>query len=367
MSSSPRPSPLVPIAVAAALVGGAIAWLHRPPRVADDPLAACPAGAFLVAKLDVVKLRASPLAPLAEQALSGLVPEAARACDLASHLDAVVLTVPEGDERSDLGFALKLRMTPSELASCARAAAGEGATPERKGGFAFVPAKLGHADTLAAADNGLVLVGERTWVEAMAAAASGRAPSAVSAAPHDAALRALGGRALAVSVALPKATRARIRREMESELTESDRKPMEGVLGVEGAGAALDLRAEDADVAVVLRCATGDACGSVKALVEKKKQAWTASPIVRLLGLGAAASSLTVVQSGPRLEATAHLATSDLRSALETALAFRKPRKPSPAPVPTAAAAVTPALAPPDGGAEGPAPSASAAAPARDR
>lgn len=325
--SSERSSPLVPIALAAALVGGAIVWLHRPPRVSDDPLAACPAGAFLAAKIDVAKIRATPLAPLAEQALAGLVPEAARACDLPGRLESAAIVVPEGDERSDLGFALKLRMTPDELAKCARAAAGDGVPTETRGGFAFVAAKLGHADTLAAAENGLVLVGERAWVEAMAAAASGRAPSVVSSPPHDATLRGLGARTVSVSISLPKATRARIRREMETEIATGGRRPMEGVLGVEAAGAGVDVRADaDTDATVVLRCDTKDACTSVKSLVESKKAGWSSSVAVRFLGLAAAAESIAVTQTGTRVVATARLPTSDLKSALERALAFRRSR-----------------------------------------
>lgn len=353
-----RSSPVVPVLLAAALVGGAIAWLHRPPKAAEDPLGACPADSFLVARVDVAALRATPLGDFVDQALHGLVPipqEAEKACDAVAHLDSLAVVVPEGDERSDIGVALKLRLGKDELARCAdvlvktnaEARGSTSAAPEREGAFSLFASGEPHADTLGAADNGLVVLADRAWATAMARAGSGRAPAAASSPPHDAILRALGKRALVVSIALPKSTRARIRREMETELGEGERKAMEGVLGVEAAGAALDVHA-DTELAFELRCDTTASCAAVNDLLARKRKQWSESPIVRLLGIGQAADALTLTHRGTKLSISTHLDTNALRSAIERALAFRASRAAPRTPTPPTAP-----VAPSDAGAEG--------------
>lgn len=355
-----RSSPLVPMLLAAAVVGGAIAWLHRPARATDDPLGACPANAFLVAKVDITALRATPVADLVEQALRGLVPlphDPQGACDALGHLESLALVVPEGDERSDLGVALKLGLTKDQLARCAevvqRNAAERGVTPapapQRQGAFTSFATGEPRADTLAAAENGLVLLGSADWTANMAQAGSGRAPSAGTTPPHASMLQRLGAHAIVASIVLPKATRARIRREMEGELGDSERAAMQGVLGVEAVGAALDLRAETS-LAFELRCDTAASCGAVNDLLTRKRKQWSASPIVRLLGIGPAADALTIKHESARLSIATHLDTTAVRDALERALAFRSSRAQPHAPnVPEP----TPA-APADGGADAP-------------
>ena len=348
---SPRRSPLVPFVLAALAIGGAIAWLHKPIKAADDPLAACPADAFLVAKVDMTQLRATPLGEIADQVLRNLVPlpsvrAEASPCDT-SKVDSLAIVVPEGDERSDIGLAMKLRMSTTELARCASSLSAsssssssrESSKQERQGAFTLFASGEPRADTLAASDNGLVLLGARAWALSMADAASGRAPGATKSPPHADVLRALGARTLLVSVALPKATRARIRKEMvgDRESSAADRTAMEGVLGVEAVGAAVDVLPKTAETELVaeLRCDSVSSCAAVNDLVSRKKKAWTENPIVRLLGLGQAADALTISLQGSRLEIRTRLRTEDLRNALERVLAWRKftpNRSPAPSP-----------------------------------
>ncbi len=345
-----RRSPLVPFVLASLAIGGAIAWLHKPLEAAEDPLGACPADAFLVAKVDMAKLRATPLGEIADQVLRGLVPlpAAARADTVASagpcdtkKVDTLALVVPEGEERSDIGLAMKLRASSAELARCASSlgdvraldasAKSSPQKPERHGAFTLFASGEPRADTLAASDNGLVLLGARAWTLAMAEAASGRKPAATKSPPHADVLKALGSRALLVSVALPKATRARIRREMAGDRADSlespgDKTAMEGVLGVEAVGAAIDVDAKTSETELIaeLRCDTVGSCAAVNDLVTRKKKAWSENPIVRLLGVGRAADALTISLQGQRLEVRTRLATDDLRGALERILAWRR-------------------------------------------
>lgn len=346
-----RRSPLVPFVLASLAIGGAIAWLHEPLKAAEDPLGACPADAFLVAKVDMAKLRATPLGEIADQVLRGLVPlSAARAradtaasagpCDT-KKVDTLALVVPEGEERSDIGLAMKLRASSADLARCASSlgdgkaldASAESSTqkPERHGAFTLFASGEPRADTLAASDNGLVLLGARAWTLAMAEAASGRKPAATKSPPHADVLKALGSRALLVSVALPKATRARIRREMAGDRADAlespaDKNAMEGVLGVEAVGAAVDVDAKTSETELIaeLRCDTVSSCAAVNDLVTRKKKAWSENPVVRLLGVGPAADALTISLQGQRLELRTRLATDDLRGALERILAWRR-------------------------------------------
>lgn len=337
---------LLPVLLAAMTVGAAIWFFRRPVSVSDEPLASAPAKSFLVAKVDVAALRTSPLGELVDQVLRGLIPlprEAQRDCDIGGKLDSLAIVVPEGEDRSDLGVAMKARLTPDEQVRCAKAleqivrstsgGSGTGAgKPEASGPFSVIPTGDARADTLMVAPNGLVLLAPRAWASTMASTAMGRSPGALQALPHGDVLRSLGARHLVISVALPRATRERIRREMERELKPEDRRAMEGVLGVETLAAGLDVGAET-DLAADLRCETTTSCSAVHELLTRKRKTWSENPILRLLGLGRAldASTLTLSPEGRRLEVRVRMATEDLRSALERGLvAWRKREKNAP-------------------------------------
>lgn len=337
-------SNLGPVIAALVLVGGAIFLMHRPKAAPDDPLQACPAQSFLVAKVDAAALRATPLGTMGTSLLAGLLPlsPAVRSgCELDNKVDTIALTVPEGEDRSDLGVALKLRMTSEELGRCRTVVMNEGAERDGsnaatsgRGAFTFFGTGDARANTLAAAENGLALLGDREWVASMADAASGTTKSAVSAPPHSEILRGLGARSIVVSVALPKATRARIRQEMESEVSSGSNGAMAGVLGVEAIGLALDIR-DQTELTADLFCDSSSSCAAVNELIERKRATWSQNPILRLLGVGSAVDALGIKLAGRKLEVSTRLPTSDLASAITQALAFRKSRA-APAALPLA-------------------------------
>lgn len=252
--------------------------------------------------------------------------------DPATRVQNLALVVPEADNRNELGLALQLRLEASELERCARAigAASGGTKPRTEGAFTVFATGDLRADTLAVAENGLAILAPNAWALSMTEAANGRAPSAERAPPHGDLLAAVkkgdGGapRTVIASVALPRATRERLRRELESELPSDsvERKSMEGVLGVEAAAAALDV-ATDTDLRIELRCESTASCDAVRALVERKRKSWLDNPVLRLLGVAPALESLTFSSSSGRLSAHARLSTIALQSAIEKALLFR--------------------------------------------
>lgn len=343
---SRRNSPLVPIAFALALVGGLIFVLRRPSgwlmRGPSEPLSACPAGAFLVARADVAALRKTALGDSVDPMVRALVPfpraASAGECaiDPASRVESVALVVPEGEDRHDLGLAVKLRLEREELERCGKALSESSASkkPETRGSFSLFASGDARADTLAITQSGLAILAGREWANAMVDAADGKRPAATTAPPHSDLLAAAtpktspdGGqttRAIVMSVALPAATRQRVRREIEAELApgSDDRVAMEGVLGVEAVAAAIDV-ATDTEIALELRCDAAPSCAKVHQLLERKRKSWGQNPVLRLLGVGGAVDSLTVSAQGARLSAKTRLPTLELRAALERGLAWR--------------------------------------------
>jgi hypothetical protein len=338
-------SPLVPIVLAAIAVGGAIVWLRRPQVVTDEPLAACPARAFLVARADVAALRGTALGDSVEPLLRALVPfprTVADACGFepVTRVESLALVVPEREDQSDIGIALKLRTTADELSHCAQGLGNSAPKPaEMRGAFTLFATGDGRADALAAAPNGLTILAPRAWATAMVDTANGGSPSATAAPPHAELLRAAARadghpRSVVVSIALPTATRVRLRQELEREGdagTKETADTMAGVLGVEAVAAAIDV-SEKTELALELRCETERACNSVKELLERKQRAWSENTIVQILGLGRAAAGMSIALTPRRIALKTSIDTPELRGALERILSWRRAsRAPKPA------------------------------------
>lgn len=340
-------SPAWPITLATVLVLGLIVLMRRSPTpMGDDPLLACPSSSFLIARVDLAALRKSALGEAVDPLLRALlpVPKAMEGCALEpAWVQSLALAVPSGDDRTDLGLALRVVASRNELERCQaaltrHASTAKDAGSERYHGFELMNVGDARADTLGAAPNGLVLLAPRPWARTMAEAVSAPQLSAATAGPHHVPRALTGGPppTLFVSVVLSAATRERVRAELARE--EGGRAPeaggrkaeardegrtMASVLAVGSASLSLVV-AEETDAELRLFCDTANACADVGRLWDKKRGVWSQSPVVKLLGLGPLVDGLTATEAGQTLLIRARIPTLSLKSAVERALAFRR-------------------------------------------
>ncbi len=148
-------------------------------------------------------------------------------------------------------------------------------------------------------------------------------------------------RSVLVTALLPSAVRDRLRAELGAELGSDGERAYASVLAVASAGFALGTGGPGSttDLAVELRCDTGDACTEVKTLIERKRLAFSRDLGLRLVGVGPLIDSLLVAAPGQSLSATAHAPTDDLARAARRVLDFRAPPRPRQAPAPANSAA----------------------------
>ncbi len=298
-----------------------------------DVLSAVPRGAWLLATVDVDAMRPSPIA----RSLVGddglVIPGLGRLADACgfeplAHLTQVALVAPEGE--GEFGVAFAGDFDQRVLSDCAmkifRARGGEPQTethgsytlvgaqpqPPPEAGADAAPERPKHA-RLAYRPGGPFLVGRGEWLLTMIDAVDGKVARA---APELYALRselakpASGGTpALVVAALLPKATRDRLRAEIEGETSVASG-AYAGVLAIDRAAVAVVTGAPGSTthVAAEVHCETADACAAVKTLIEKKRLEASASPL-RLFGLGQALDSLTVDVNGATLSARADAPT----------------------------------------------------------
>lgn len=325
------------------LAGAALAFYRfgRPPI--GDPESAVPRDSFLVAKVDVERLRRSPLATVLfgddkspkdaatsrALGLGGL----AKACGFEpiTRVQTLVLAVPEEGERGDFGVAAKIEVSPEELEACTKGLAHEHegkAEAERQGPFLVMSDKGGRR--IGYGDGGLLLVGKGSWFDQMIGAAQRKAPSLKDATDHVAVRTALlrgnewGAPALVVTAALPKALRERLKREMDGESGDAS-SVMAGVLGVTTAG--LAVRAGGASDLVEVRgeltCESTEAAATVTKLLQKLKFDWSKDLPFRMIGLGPLFDSISIEQEGVRVHASASMNGEALSTSLSRALRFR--------------------------------------------
>jgi hypothetical protein len=305
------------------------AFLMGRRKAPGDVLSAVPRGAWLLATVDVDALRPSPIA----RSLVGddglVIPGLGRLADACgfeplAHLTQVALVAPEGD--GEFGVAFAGDFDQRVLSECAtkifRARGGEPRT-ETHGSYTLVgappeagpvagPERSRHA-RLAYRAGGPFLVGRGEWLLTMIDAVDGKVARA---APELYALRSElakptsgGTPALVVAALLPKATRDRLKAEIEGQ-TSATGGAYAGVLAIDRAAVAVVTGAPGSTthVAAEVHCETADACAAVKTLVEKKRLEASGSPL-RLFGLGQALDSLAVDVNGPTLSARADAPT----------------------------------------------------------
>jgi len=361
-----------PIAIAlvmclalATLVG--LTWKREGAR--GGPLTAVPQGSFLVARVDVPALRASPLFSAllgggdASQQLG--LDELARACgfDPLSRVKELVVALPEGESRGTFGVAAQVTVSESELGTCAQRIAearGGQAAPKTLGSFHVLEAAASSRShpSLAFREGGLLLVAEGAWLAAMieaadhpAAAGSDRGElhaklaRAITSAPR------LESPALLVTAALPRALRERLRGELDAEIAQAEggdardtpQAIMTAVLSVAGAGLGVALGSDGQVTArSELSCEDAASVGVLSRLLERKRFALSKELWVRFIGLGAAIDSVTIEPSGSTLAVGLRASADDLARGIARMLEVGHKRPQAPAAPPSSSATPAP-------------------------
>jgi len=327
------------VVVGGAALGGALLVAPARGRRALD---AVPAEAFVVVSVDAKAARESALAETVRTGAAAGVPLLGRvseACgwDVLGRVEELVVALPE-ENAGAFGIAAKTDVEPAEVKACADRMIGDRGGKARlttRGRF-HVLEDEGKADGAAIAygEGGVLVVGSGPWFDAMLDAAEGKRPAVGRAGEHAALRGAVTGArpALATATALlPEATRARVKKEMNLEGSKDDL-VMAAVLAVRAAGAsvALGKKEEGAELRLELRCETEAACADVKALLERKRLAWSQDLRLRLLGAGPLVDSLTVEARGATATAKASIAAEDLGRLLERMRSITGARESSP-------------------------------------
>lgn len=319
------------------------------------PESAVPKASFLYAKVDVPTLRASPLfsAIVGEDGAGkslGL-DELSRGCgfDPLARVDDLVLAVPEGEAKGTFGLAAQVRVTESELATCAERIAlarGTKTNPKIVGSFHVLEGEKGERGQpgLAFREGGLLVVAEGSWLGAMLAAAEGTEPRALGKDVHGelaAALVAepsLAHPTVVVTALLPAPLRERLRGELGAEISSGgatgDDAPeavMNAVLSVSAAGLAVSARAgEELSATAILRSETEVGARVLARLVERKRFAWSKDIGLRLVGLGAVVDSITAEPRGKEVYVRLHAPIDDLSRGIARAMSLGKRDDPRP-------------------------------------
>ncbi len=318
---------------------------------------AVPRGAFLVATLEVEKLRTSPVidAVLGTDKNRALGTSAIRdACgfDPIARVRRASISVPEDEsDRGAFGLAATVDVTSDELQRCvAKLSAEKGAraTTRESGSFVVLDREAPGVGAsgkrppaqIAYGKGGLLLVGQGAWLEAMMKAADGKGETIATDEAHAAMRRALARReegeplvpALAtVTMVLPRTLRDRLRGEMADEARANEGATMmRAVLAVSSAG--LVVRAYP-DGTLGLRalfvCEGEDEAAQLVKLYERSRLDASRDLGMRLVGVSALVDGLRLARAGSTLELTGSFRSDVLASTLERVMRLRGgPKRP---------------------------------------
>ncbi|HWL89175.1 MAG TPA: hypothetical protein VNO21_25405, partial [Polyangiaceae bacterium] len=320
----------------------------RPPSEQSGArvLDAVPDDTFLLATVDVARVRSSPLAEPLRSLGAGMERNIAGQCgfDPVDRLDTLALAVPESDGIGDFGVATVGHLQKEELVRCARTImqgrsaalgtreASDFTIVEDKGTFAAGAAKL------AIRDLGPFLLAREPWLSNMMAAWEGKKPRIAANPRHMELRRALAGSAsdqvadkgqhadpaVMVTALLPAKLRDRLKREMSANPADASNTAMLGILSVDAAGMALSLTPDGLiDLRAELRCETADACAQVQEFLAKKRGELAGDFRMRLLGLGGLLQGLTVETKETRISARARLPADEAKRLLDRLLELR--------------------------------------------
>ncbi|WP_437675404.1 hypothetical protein [Sorangium sp. So ce131] len=323
--------------LAGAVLGGGAAWLlGRRPELPPAPRAldAVPAGALLVATLDLPALRASPaFAPFlrAEREIPGLG-KVSDVCgfDPLAGLTEVAIAIPAGGEGGDFGLVAAGAVQHEALLACAaKVVKARGGQPvvTQVGGFRAVRDSSAEGrGEIAVRPGGPILLGGGAYLRAMIDSAEGRAAPLGEGGAHGQVAGEVGQGAARVTVVLTPEQR----RELEGELAPggAGRSPAASILA---GGAAVALGPEIAVHAAVL-CDAEAPCAELGAQLRAARDARAADFAVRLAGFGTLLRRIEIAAAGKALHARVTLSADEAGVLVDRLASLRGFRQPAPEP-----------------------------------
>ncbi len=328
-------------AACVAVLGAGIAWRFVARRVAErshPALDGVPAGALLVAAMDVDALRASSVgAPVLKQGRE--IPGIGKirdACgfDPVDRVRDLAFAIPAGGSDGDFGLVASGDVDDAALLACAsKVIEARGGMVEigAIGGFRSVR-DVGQGSTdegvIAVRAHGPILLGGAKYVRAMVDALEGRAPSIRSSVAHNAIAGELGDAALRVSIVLTPDQREAV----SFALREAGQSSPASVMA---AGLAVRVGAT-VSASAVLACDDAAGCQSLRDRLDSERAARAKDLSTRLIGVGDALDKLSLVANGTSLRATLELPEADAATLVDRILTIRGFRHPMPSEAPSA-------------------------------
>ncbi|MGK3988391.1 hypothetical protein WME99_35440 [Sorangium sp. So ce136] len=321
--------------LAGVLLGGGLAWLlgrrQEAPPAAPRALDAVPAGALLVATLDLPALRASPaFAPFLreEREIPGLG-KVRDVCgfDPLAALTEVAVAIPAAGESGDFGLAASGAVQDEALLACAsKVIKARGGQPvvSTIGSFRAVrdSSAEGHGE-IAVRPGGPILLGGGAYLRAMIDAADGRAPSVGATDAHDAIAREVGEGAARVTVVLTPEQRAELGRELAA--SGAGRSP---AASIRSGGVGVALGPEIAVHGVVL-CDAEAPCAALGAELRAARDARAEDFATRLIGFGAVLERVAIAAEGKALHARVKLSAEEAGVLVDRLASLRGLRQPA--------------------------------------
>jgi hypothetical protein len=326
------------LVLAAVLAASALgAYFLAPSLRQRTAIEAIPRGAFLVVTIDLVKLRASPLA----HELGGVreVSDVTELCgfDPLARAKTIAIGVPEKPD-GVFGLSITHDLERDELAKCAeRVMSARSAVPSvtLRGSWTVVQQEgvLSEATRakIAYRDGAPLLVARGDYLAAMQQTLDGPRAGPTD---HDALRKialAHGDDALLVATAiLPKSVRDKLKDELSSEAdtSESKKTTMNAVLAVDSFALSVASRGDSLDVFVELGCDDAGTCRTVSDFLDRKRKTIDADPAARIAGVSGILDAIHLEPRGNRLDATLSAPASELVRVVRTVLAsgFSSPR-----------------------------------------
>ena len=249
----------------------------------------------------------------------------------------------------EFGLEVTPVLTRDEVAACARKIAGshgEGSTVREEGAYGILAAKEslepGPKGQIVYREGAPLLVGRGAWMTKMRGALDGTEPR-VSAQKAHSALRDVAGASaagdarptLVATAVLPKTLRERLRRQMVTEAEGAKgAATMDAILAVGEVALAVRTTTDNAPVKVFaeLRCEKPGACETVRAFLDRKRTAFAADPLVKLMGFASMLDAVKLEVNGEVLDAEVEWSAPDFRRAAAALKRAAFPAEPAPLP-----------------------------------
>lgn len=317
-----------------ATAGFAALWRgRRVPDLRASAIDAVPAGAMLVAVVDLDALRASPaFAPVFRS--SREIPGLGTVRDVCGFdpidaLHELAVAVPAAGDAGDFGLSAAGKVDDEAVLACASKVI------ERRGGRpvitpigAFRAVRDATMATtggeIAVRKGGPVLLGAGSYLRAMIDAAEGRVATVRSSPAHALMAREVGQGALEASIVLTAEQRETLASELRSAGAAGS-----PAASIASAGLSLRLGPEVA-VHAVLACDVAAACAALAGSLDAARAARAADPTLRLVGVGAILDRLRIQPEGELLHARVDVPADQAAALVDRLLALRALRRAEP-------------------------------------